>query len=153
MWPWKKARERSSERNASKNSSRAMVTDMGKRPPVSPLARQRMSGDTPSPWHANRCPVRPKPVMTSSAISGMPRLAVTCRRAPTKPMGWMRMPAAPMSRGSRITPAARSPSSSSARTAAAVSIGIRRTSNSMRLKGSKKGSGSPTAMAPKVSPW
>ena len=50
----------------------ASVADSGRYPPVRPLARQRMSGSTPSCSQANIFPVRPKPVATSSTISSTP---------------------------------------------------------------------------------
>ena len=48
------------------------VTASGSEPPVMPLARQRMSGATPACSQANSVPVRPQPVITSSAMNRAP---------------------------------------------------------------------------------
>ena len=50
------------------NFAAARVAASGRLPPVRPLARHRMSGAMPAWPQANRVPVRPKPVSTSSAM-------------------------------------------------------------------------------------
>ena len=58
----------SSDQNASKTLSRAIVTASGKVPPVKAFESVMMSGKTPAASQANRLPVRPKPVKISSKI-------------------------------------------------------------------------------------
>ena len=58
---WKKVLARSSERCASKISGVQSVAASGSEPPVSPLARQRMSGVMPACSQAKSVPVRPQP--------------------------------------------------------------------------------------------
>jgi hypothetical protein len=70
--PWKKVSRRSSPRNASNRAPRTAVAPNGRKPPVSPFDRHTTSGSTPAPPHANSGPVRPNPVITSSATSSTP---------------------------------------------------------------------------------
>src|SRR3546814_2641384 len=49
-------------------ASLASVTARGIDPPVSPLDRHMMSGETPACSQAKSVPVRPHPVITSSAM-------------------------------------------------------------------------------------
>ena len=56
-------------------ASDAATNPNGQYPDVAPLAATRMSGRTPQWSSPNQRPVRPNPVMTSSAISSTP-----CRR-------------------------------------------------------------------------
>ncbi len=53
-------------------SSDAAAKPNGQYPEVAPLAATRMSGRTPQWSIANQRPVRPKPVMTSSAMRRTP---------------------------------------------------------------------------------
>src|SRR5690606_27370946 len=77
------------------------------RPPPSPLASVTTSGVTPSAWGADRWPVRPTPVCTSSSTSRAPCLRVISRAEVRYPAGGTTTPASPWM-GSRITMAVRS---------------------------------------------
>ena len=107
----------------------------------------------PAVSQAKSSPVRPKPVITSSAISGTPAVSQIRRAATRKSAECMTIPAAPCTRGSTITPARRCPSLSTVAASSSSSGPTRATSKSSGSKARKKGSGSPTAIAPKVSPW
>ena len=56
-----------------------MVTASGMEPPVSPFARHRISGATPACSQASSVPVRPQPVITSSAMNSTPWRAQIAR--------------------------------------------------------------------------
>ncbi len=56
-----------------------MTPAIGTAPLVTPLANVIMSGVTPKVCAANACPVRPKPVMTSSKIRRSPCLSQIAR--------------------------------------------------------------------------
>ena len=67
-----------------------------------PFATVMMSGTTPSCSTANQRPVRPKPVMTSSAIISTSRSSQILRTAVSQPMGGMTKPPEEIT-GSMIT--------------------------------------------------
>jgi hypothetical protein len=56
-----------------------MVTASGTAPPVSPFDRHRMSGTTSACSQASSVPVRPQPVITSSAMNSTPCRAQIAR--------------------------------------------------------------------------
>ena len=69
---------------------------------------QEVGRDRPRCSHANRAPVRPKPVITSSAISGTPCAShARAHGAQERRGACMRMPPAPWTSGSTITRRAR----------------------------------------------
>ena len=74
-------------------------------PPVMALPTHMMSGTTPLPKVVNRSPERPKPVAISSAMSGMPEASQSWRSPCTSSGSWKRMPPAPWTTGSMMTPA------------------------------------------------
>ena len=64
------------------------VTASGTEPPVRPFDRHRMSGATPACSQANSVPVRPQPVITSSAMSSTPwRAADRAHLGAARPAG------------------------------------------------------------------
>ena len=65
---WKNVLVRSEDRCASKIRGVHSVAASGSAPPVIPFATHRMSGEMPACSQANSVPVRPHPVMTSSAM-------------------------------------------------------------------------------------
>ena len=65
----------------------ASVAAIGRYPPVRPFASAMRSGTTPSFWQANIAPVRPKPVITSSRISQMPRARQSSATPRSQPSG------------------------------------------------------------------
>ena len=150
---------RSSLRNVSNSSAVATVTPSGMNPPVTPLLRQTRSGATPARSQANSGPVRPNPVATSSAMSGMPAarraladaaqhvLAVhphsAGRRAAAAPRS---RPPAPRRASRSAGPARRACRPPRGREGARPRTGARRTPRVKRL-------GALALMAPKVSPW
>ena len=68
---------------------------MGTYPEVSPLAVVIMSGTMPSSLQANIGPVRPNPVMTSSATKRISSSLQTECMAATQPLGGTRTPPDP----------------------------------------------------------
>ena len=103
-------------------------------------------------------PVRPNPVAISSSTSGTPCSSQSERSSATHSGGWNRIPPAPCTIGSTITPAS-SCSSNSERTDNSHS-GVHSGSGAKTCSASVPfhiecipPSGSHTAIAPKVSPW
>ncbi len=92
---------------ASNTGPEATVADRGRYPPVMPLPRHIRSGRNAGPAHsdANRRPVRPKPVATSSQMRRTPfdRQASPTRAKSTGSA--TRMPDAPCTKGSITTAA------------------------------------------------
>ena len=83
-------------RKASKSASVASVAASGKHAAGQALREaQEVGRRRPRRAHAKSAPVRPKPVMTSSAISGTPWRSQAARAARTNSGECMRMPAAP----------------------------------------------------------
>ena len=72
LWPCHNVSVGSSPTKAEKTRSLAMVTPMGRQPPVNPFERAIRSGWIPARRDANQSPQRPNPVSTSSAISRAP---------------------------------------------------------------------------------
>ena len=139
-------------------SSVAAVAPSGSTPPVSPFDMHNRSGRTSARSHANRGPVRPKPVSTSSAIRCTPAAAVRSRMSCSTCSSHTRMPLAPSTSGSTITAASSPPRSAiSASSAAIVSpsvgSGSRATSNSSGSYICVKTPRPLAAIAPNVSPW
>ena len=124
---------------------------------MSPFDMHNRSGRTSARSHANKGPVRPKPVSTSSAIRCTPAAAVRARISCRICSSQTRMPLAPSTSGSTITAANSGPRAAmSASSAAMVSptdgSGSRATSNS---SGSYICVNTPrplAAIAPNVSP-
>ena len=103
--PCIRAKAGSSDQKASNTERLATVAASAMVPPVSALDRHTMSGTTPACSQANIVPVRPKPVNTSSAISGSPwRRAASAIRASVAGV-WKRIPPAPCASGSTTTAA------------------------------------------------
>ena len=67
--------------NAAATSARAQQAPTGM-PLPSALAMVTTSGSRPWAWKANQCPVRPRPVCTSSSISSALRSVQSDRTAP-----------------------------------------------------------------------
>ena len=103
--PWKKVLLRSSLRNPSYTVSEATVTASGRYPAVRPFDRQMMSGSIGPCSQANIVPVRPKPVMTSSAINRMPWASQSSLSLRRKAGFQTSMPPAAWSMGSAMTAA------------------------------------------------
>ena len=122
LWPWKNVLRGSSLMKPWYRRSLAIVTPMGRNPPVSPLDRAIRSGLSPACSEANRVPVRPNPVITSSAISRLPWLCTRSCTARRKSGRTIRIPDAPWIRGSRITAAVGVPSAASSSCSALASF-------------------------------
>src|SRR5262249_57653070 len=75
-------------------SSVETTAERGKPPPM-PLPTVMMSGTTPSCSAPHMSPVRPKPVIISSAMRRAPASLATCWTARRKPGGGMTLPAVP----------------------------------------------------------
>ncbi len=112
----------------------------------------------PSP--ANSSPVRPKPVAISSSTSNSPYSSQSSRSSATHSGGWKRIPPAPCTIGSTITPAsscawrANSSRTSKAHSSSQRGSGAKTCSTSVPVNiECIPPTGSQTAIAPNVSPW